>query len=168
MFVTVIFLHNHNSMAYVHSTIQYSLEAPAGWLQSRTTVHALTVTATTTTTTVAAAAAEGTAGNAAVDIQQQPASSRWRHRANMLTASTWDQQLPNLAAQPEAASAETSLLLPPAERDIELHPQRVAQVVQQARAAEEEQQQEGAAEGVTSQVETSAEKYDVSTPIVLH
>jgi len=154
-------------MAYVHSTIQYSLEAPAGWLQStsRTTVRAVTIknaageavtraalTATTTTTTVAtgsAAASSDSKGQTAEPIRHLIIRYVFGHLSQHHTAH---------AAQVAAAAAEAAL--PEANSDIELHPQRVAQVLQQARAAEQLQQL--TEQGAITQPTTTAEKYAVS------
>ena len=161
-FVMVIFIHNHNSMAYVHSTIVYSLEAPAGWLQStsRTTVRAVTIknaaggavtraalTATTTTTTVAAGSAAASSSSSQ-GRWKRSIISRWprpqHSKPQQLAAATGNDPLPG-EGQPA--------------RDIELHPQRVAQVVRKAKAAQVQQVTE---EGVDTQSTTAAEHYAVS------
>lgn len=64
------------------------------------------------------------------------------------------------AAQVVAATAKATLQEGQAQGDIELHPQRVAQVVQQAKAAEEMQQV--AKQGAATEPTTAAEKYKVS------
>ena len=126
------------------------------------------LTATTTTTTVAASS-----------------SRRRQHRmARVHTTTHWKPSLlsryvfgPQLAQHNSAhaaqvaaatatAAAEAQASLPGVERDIELHPARVAQVVQQAKEAGELQQQQ-LAEGQTggnTQAATAAEKSAVSTP----
>lgn len=157
-------------MAYVHSTIQYSLEAPAGWLQStsRTTVRAVTIknaageavtraalTATTTTTTVATGAAAASSNNKGQTAEPN------RLRPQLIIRYVFghlSQHHTAHAAQVAAAAAKAAL--PEVNSDIELHPQRVAQVVQQAKAAEQLQQL--TKQEAITQPTTTAEKYAVS------
>lgn len=177
-----MFIHNHNSMAYVHSTIQYTLDAPAGWLQStRTTVRAVTfkhgagkavtraaLTATTTTTTVAAAASSKTqqqqqqlAGSARV---LKPRFARRYVLGHFVqqhnTAHAAELPISTTTTTTAAAGRDTATTLGEPERDIELHPQRVAQVVQRAKAAEALQQL--SEQGTLPQPITAADKHAVS------
>jgi hypothetical protein len=164
-FVSIIFLHNHNSMAYVHSTIVYSLEAPAGWLQStsRTTVRGViiksgeditraAVTATTTTTTVATQAADDSSST-----QETPGRPHLKHS---IASSMWghlSQHSAVHAAQLAAATAKAELPVNSVQSDIELQPQQVAQLVQQATAAGKVSGQ-----GTATEATTAAEKHAVS------
>jgi hypothetical protein len=167
-FVSIIFLHNHNSMAYVHSTIVYSLEAPAGWLQStsRTTVRGViiksgeditraAVTATTTTTTVATQAADDSSSTQKTSgrphLKRSIASSMLGHLSQHSAVH---------AAQLAAATAKAELPPNSVQSGIELQPQQVAQVVQQAKAAEQVQQMTD--QGAATEATTAAEKYAVS------
>jgi hypothetical protein len=157
-FVSILFFHNHNSMAYVHNTIVYPLEPPAGWLHStsRTTVRAFTiknaageavtraaVTATTTTTTLARSVDDADSSS----TQQQHKGGRHPHPKHRLLSDAWGRSSAKSASQAPAKAST----LPDGKRDIELQPQRVARVVEQS-------QQQGGVQEPTA----VAEKYAVS------
>jgi hypothetical protein len=138
----VIFLHNHNSMAYVHSTIVYSMEAPIGWAQSsRTTVRAVTIsqntagapvtraamTATTTTTTVGTqASAKHLAG---LPQFKRSVASSWLGHYYGLPAH--DKTAAASRADAVAATADVPLPEGRLEGNTELHSQPQTEAAQQ-------------------------------------
>jgi hypothetical protein len=149
-------------MAYVHNTIVYSLEPPAGWLHStsRTTVRAFTikkaaggavtraaVTATTTTTTVARTVGDADSSSSNSSTREHDGSLH-PHPKHRILSKVWRRSSVGTAS-PTPAKAPT---LPDSERDIELQPQHVAKVVEQL------SQQQGGVQEPT----TVAEKYVVS------